>query len=1364
MAEPPTAMDLLSIYDADTQTLRDQLRSLDQYLQGAGAGAASSSYACMYQQRDCICLELQERMSSEAAAAGMLRSIAPPQPSHTAAASLPGSVSHAEGGGESAAGETTVMSSGVTVPTVGGKTLAQRLADERRAEKRKKAQEKAEKAERDAAAQRAREAEGEAAAQRAALAQRLAAERLKEMKRKAAAAKAKEEEEKVQAVAKRHGGERSSDRASSNKSSPSSPAVNIRVGSSSTQRPNGELGSPAARPRASSAEGSPRMAASMTSSARAASASSITRGVAISSGLASNRASHHAGGKPTNTLTVPGRAAASGERERLCERRQAASSVDGRADSKAARAARIGGWTAAPDDSSAGDGGASTPSSFSSLVGGMASVVTNHHQALTSSPDRASSSSHSAIRACGDRDVFIGLVMSGAVPMGRSATEVVDGCKVRCGEASTDELGKAKAAQGTLAVDNEFVVEERVEADHELEVDEALADSTRALTACEDASGLGIVARTTLAGREPQLVDIMLGPAPSSSADAVRDASPSTIRSTDGQCLERLVFRVGSLAKTAEMHSDENLYETAAFADAEYVHEEEPLEQGDKCGSSTRREWDDESEEELDDTVGSIIEQTGEIMINVDDCDEEVQEAIEAAGEEPEAGRSGDMEADEPIINSPSLPHATERQPVVHPKDAGLDPMAADARLELAAFAAAADYETDSELNVKSEADANGADIYHCSLGPSDETGDLRANQEQGPGSRVEVEPNPQAREVGPDPNGGPANRPDTISPLARLQRMYPEVNIAQLRAVLCSFAQGEKSATEQGNGAVTTWGGSDDASFSNAVVAAYRHAFLHRKSLAPAVASGNNKASVQVMRDLASRYPRFEDLWCNAVGSPSGMMPPPEILSAQLTLSAGWDSMLTSVLGAVPSPPWGYRYVRIAYAKPEVYEIVRDFCSASNRGSDEARNACHERSGGALPGAVAPGTGTTLPRWLELPDSADDGSPGAAGWNLQWTWKSPRTAFAELLPWQRVNHFPHSRNLTRKDLLKKHLQRARSMPGRSEAYDIMPLTFALPAEYNAFAMAFAECRDEAEAAGGGNIWIMKPTGSGASRGRRITLLNDITGVSYGEAVVLQRYIERPLLLDGFKFDLRLYVLVTSFNPLECFLYSEGFGRFSTERYTLDPNRLGDQYIHLTNSSIQKERPIGEGERNSIVDSEEGGSKCSLSSLAEQLRAAGMPWASIWTSVKEVILRSLAAVQDAIPHQRNSFELFGYDVLIDESLKCWLIEVNASPSLARENPLDFHVKDRLLSDTLQLVAPPYFDRAVWSEMVRRRVEQRSDARRAGKIGPTTEIQSELCALLHGEPPRAYGQMPAHLGLYERIAPSPLWDRIGRRNR
>ncbi|RHY69771.1 hypothetical protein DYB30_011844 [Aphanomyces astaci] len=259
------------------------------------------------------------------------------------------------------------------------------------------------------------------------------------------------------------------------------------------------------------------------------------------------------------------------------------------------------------------------------------------------------------------------------------------------------------------------------------------------------------------------------------------------------------------------------------------------------------------------------------------------------------------------------------------------------------------------------------------------------------------------------------------------------------------------------------------------------------------------------------------------------------------------------------------------------------------------------------------------------------------------------------LLCWQKVNHFAGAKALTRKDMLKKSLQRYAAMGDKMKAcFDIAPETFILPNEYIPFVQAF---KRRADAIGSSkNFWIMKPVA--LSRGRGISLLNDLGQVTYGQAVILQKYIENPLLLDGFK----------------AFFYNEGFVRICTHRYNTDSEDMNDLFMHLTNSSIQKH---GHMDQVSYVF-------------------------LVYHPILDVIVKSLVAGEDSIPFQVNSFDLYGYDILLDESFRPWLIEINSSPSMGRDNSLDYVIKDALIYDTMRLVRPLHFDRAALLSVLNRR--------------------------------------------------------------
>lgn len=89
----------------------------------------------------------------------------------------------------------------------------------------------------------------------------------------------------------------------------------------------------------------------------------------------------------------------------------------------------------------------------------------------------------------------------------------------------------------------------------------------------------------------------------------------------------------------------------------------------------------------------------------------------------------------------------------------------------------------------------------------------------------------------------------------------------------------------------------------------------------------------------------------------------------------------------------------------------------------------------------------------------------------------------------------------------------------------------------------------------------------------------------------------------------------------------------------------------------------------------------------------------LWSKVYDVIIKALIAGEHPVitgmkwncSYWTNCFELFGFDILLDSDLKPWLLEINLSPSLACESPLDTMIKTKLISDTFNLVGIKKFD-------------------------------------------------------------------------
>lgn len=99
---------------------------------------------------------------------------------------------------------------------------------------------------------------------------------------------------------------------------------------------------------------------------------------------------------------------------------------------------------------------------------------------------------------------------------------------------------------------------------------------------------------------------------------------------------------------------------------------------------------------------------------------------------------------------------------------------------------------------------------------------------------------------------------------------------------------------------------------------------------------------------------------------------------------------------------------------------------------------------------------------------------------------------------------------------------------------------------------------------------IVKP--EAAAQGKGIFITRKLDDINKREHWVVQRYMRSPYLIDGFKFDLRLYVLVLSWDPLKIFIYKEGMVRFATEEWDIENGTNYENLnMHLTNYAINKD-------------------------------------------------------------------------------------------------------------------------------------------------------------------------------------------------
>ena len=231
----------------------------------------------------------------------------------------------------------------------------------------------------------------------------------------------------------------------------------------------------------------------------------------------------------------------------------------------------------------------------------------------------------------------------------------------------------------------------------------------------------------------------------------------------------------------------------------------------------------------------------------------------------------------------------------------------------------------------------------------------------------------------------------------------------------------------------------------------------------------------------------------------------------------------------------------------------------------------------------------------------------------------------------------------------------------------------------------------------GKNLWLIKRIN--LNRGREIKVMsnldeiiqeiNQIKNKENVKYIIIQKYIERPLLYSWRKFDIRIWVLFTYMakaEKFEAYVFKEGHLKASSEIF--DINSL-DLFIHLTNYSVQK--------NNKNFSKIEIGNEISFNDFQQELdkKEKNINFRKdIFTKIIKIIEITASVAKNRINgfDKNNCFEIFGYVFMLDDQYNPYLLEINTNPGYEESSPLIKMLVPRLIDDALRLTVDKIFER------------------------------------------------------------------------
>ena len=312
-------------------------------------------------------------------------------------------------------------------------------------------------------------------------------------------------------------------------------------------------------------------------------------------------------------------------------------------------------------------------------------------------------------------------------------------------------------------------------------------------------------------------------------------------------------------------------------------------------------------------------------------------------------------------------------------------------------------------------------------------------------------------------------------------------------------------------------------------------------------------------------------------------------------------------------------------------------------------------------------------------------------GWNFNYLWKmntnldpSDKGLYQKKNKYQLIGEFPNES--TFKDGLNNFYNKLKEK--FPDDYNYIPETYLYPEQkkeiYNKFHNYKYDPKD---------VWLFKPAKESFARG--VEIIDNYTEIekSKYKHFLISRYIMNPMLIRNKKFDMRAYVLVTGMNPLKVYFYKDGYVKIPVKNFTLDYEYIKDGCIHITTSDTNLVCFGGKEYKYDTDIYDEPSNFWSYVFFERYCNRLGINYTYIMDQMKDIFIKTFISLNsDFIKkikkkkyQDRNLYQLYGLDLLIDDNYKVYLLELNRNPSMRGGHAVADYIYENIIADILNIV-------------------------------------------------------------------------------